>query len=252
MANALGKHLNLIITRETNTISEICNFFDSAEHSFHQTSFKGDFIQKCHKFFYDSIIIIGYSTNELTDFFDSYKKWLSPQTNLIISTNAQLKTVSKATKLKRFNSIQYPLNMFELKSVINEKMCMRKRILIVDDSEINREFLKECFNGLNCKIYEAEDGKEAFEVIHNIQIDLVLLDFMLPDINGDKILEEIRSNFDATKLPVIIVSAQDDMSNVKNLLALGMNDYIVKPIDLKTLLSKVQVYFDLDSLKVAS
>lgn len=102
-------------------------------------------------------------------------------------------------------------------------------ILIVDDQQANRFILGRILN--DYQIMEAEDGIEALELINQYEFDLILLDIMMPQMNGLEVLEIIRSTASSSELPVIIVSALAEKQNMVQGLQMGANDYMPKPID---------------------
>lgn len=103
-------------------------------------------------------------------------------------------------------------------------------ILIVDDEPINRALLKRLLEK-DYEITEAGDGFKALELIREGDFDLILLDIMMPRMNGLDMLAELREDYPSTELPVILVSALRDSSNIVSGLEAGANDYIPKPID---------------------
>ena len=103
-------------------------------------------------------------------------------------------------------------------------------ILIVDDEPINRVLLRRLLEK-EYTVTEATDGFEALKLIHKNDYDLILLDIMMPRMNGLDVLAEIRETHPSTDLPVILVSALRDTEHVVKGIEAGANDYIPKPID---------------------
>lgn len=103
-------------------------------------------------------------------------------------------------------------------------------ILIVDDEPINRALLKRLLQR-EYSIMEAGDGFQALELIRQHNFDLILLDIMMPRMNGLDVLAELREDYPSNELPVILISALRDNSNIVEGLEAGANDYIPKPID---------------------
>jgi DNA-binding response OmpR family regulator len=105
---------------------------------------------------------------------------------------------------------------------------LAKRILIVEDDEFlaeiyNREFLSA---GYECQI--AADGERALSMMKESNYDLILLDIMLPKMDGLTVLEHIRKDSKTAKVPVVILSNLSQDSTVKQGLALGANGYLLK------------------------
>ncbi len=113
------------------------------------------------------------------------------------------------------------------------------RLLIVDDNEMNRDMLARRLAKKGHEVLVAEDGTRALEMIDGEPLDVVLLDIMMPGIDGFEVLEKIRAEHDATELPVIMATAKDDSSDVVAALKLGANDYVTKPFDFPVVLARV-------------
>ena len=112
-------------------------------------------------------------------------------------------------------------------------------ILIVDDNKTNCEVLERrlSMSGLKCRT--AYDGESALDEVKNKTPDLILLDVILPDINGLELLKRFRSKHSVESLPVIMVSAFDDVDSIAKCIQLGAQDYLPKPINGTVLLAKV-------------
>jgi len=113
-------------------------------------------------------------------------------------------------------------------------------ILAVDDDALNRGVIERIVTRKGHKVTLAIDGKDALHKIRRDSFDLVLLDVMMPGIDGAEVLREIRNHYSMSDLPVIMVSALSDSDKVVELLELGANDYVTKPIDAKVLQARVK------------
>jgi PAS domain S-box-containing protein len=94
----------------------------------------------------------------------------------------------------------------------------------------------------------ATGGTEALQMVSNQTFELILLDIMMPDIDGFMVLESLRKQYKASQLPVIIFSAMDGREEVVKALDLGANDYITKPFDKKIMLSHVKTQLEIGTL----
>lgn len=103
-------------------------------------------------------------------------------------------------------------------------------ILVVDDVEMNREVLASIFEE-QYHILQAANGQEAMDILKKCHyaVDIILLDVVMPVMNGRAFLEKKREDADIMDIPVIIITADDSVEQQVNTLALGANDYIVKP-----------------------
>lgn len=113
-------------------------------------------------------------------------------------------------------------------------------ILAVDDDALNRGVIERIVARKGHKVTLASGGKEALQKINEGSFDLVLLDIMMPDVDGVEVLTTIRQKYSMSALPVIMVSALDDSDKVVELLELGANDYVTKPIDAKVLQARLK------------
>ncbi|MBQ3584922.1 MAG: response regulator transcription factor [Lachnospiraceae bacterium] len=110
-----------------------------------------------------------------------------------------------------------------------------KTILIIDDDIHIGNMLEETLTKEGYHVLRAYSGTEAILVLANVKPDLVLLDLMLPGLNGEEVLPKIKG------IPVIIVSAKVDVDNKVKLLLDGAADYVTKPFDTKELLARIAV-----------
>ena len=113
-------------------------------------------------------------------------------------------------------------------------ICMTKRkakILIVDDAQINRIILCELLRN-QYQILEAEDGKKALEIMkEDKMIDLVLLDIVMPNMDGYQVLEKMKEQRYLEYLPVIIISSEGNTTSMEKAYELGATDYIRRPFE---------------------
>ena len=111
------------------------------------------------------------------------------------------------------------------------------RILIIEDDKEILKILSDFLSGYGFEAVGKTDGRCICQIIRHQNIDLVLLDLMLPYKSGDQLLKEIRSCSD---LPVIVISARGTTQNKIDLLRLGADDYITKPFDLDETLARIE------------
>lgn len=118
------------------------------------------------------------------------------------------------------------------------------RILLVDDQAQNRDMLGRRLERRGYEVVLRESAVGIEEAIADLDIELVLLDWMMPERSGLDALQGIRARFDAEHVPVIVVTALDDGDIVSKALEAGANDYISKPIDLRVLSARVKAQLD--------
>ena len=113
-------------------------------------------------------------------------------------------------------------------------------VLVVDDNRINRLKLIRALSEENYGISEASGGREAIDSLQTQEIHLVLLDILMPDVDGYQVLEQMQSDQALRKIPVIMVSAVDEQDEVDRCLEMGAVDYITKPFDTEVLKDRVR------------
>lgn len=127
-----------------------------------------------------------------------------------------------------------------------------KRILIVDDEMHIRELIAYNLKTMGYEIVEAENGEEALEIFEKEEPDLILLDIMMPGIDGLEVLRQIRQTHNQWQLPVIFITAKGEEIDKVVGLELGADDYLVKPFGVHELQARVKtVLRRLDSIKKA-
>ena len=117
---------------------------------------------------------------------------------------------------------------------------LKQQILIVDDSEINREILKEILKE-DYRILEAANGEECLEQLerYGTGISLVLLDIVMPEMDGFEVLAAMNQNHWIEDIPVIMISSEDSDSYIRRAYEMGVSDYISRPFDAKIVYQRV-------------
>jgi len=115
------------------------------------------------------------------------------------------------------------------------------KLLAVDDSSVIRKVIIATADVLNIETIEAEDGVEALEKLaaHHDEIDLVLLDWNMPEMNGYDVLVEIKSNEEYKNIPVMMVTTEGQQSSIVAAVRAGANNYLVKPFTVEELETKI-------------
>jgi DNA-binding response OmpR family regulator len=121
---------------------------------------------------------------------------------------------------------------------------MSKRILIVDDEEVIRKFLKIHLTRLGYEVTEAEDGQKAIEKIGGGKFDLIICDVMMPNKNGWEVIKEVKSNPELNEIPIILLTAKNDDVDMFKGYELGANYYMTKPFTKDQLLYGLKLMFE--------
>jgi DNA-binding response OmpR family regulator len=122
---------------------------------------------------------------------------------------------------------------------------MKPKILIVDDEPSIVMTLEFSLKKKNFEVYIARDGNEAMFVMENVHPDAVLLDIMMPNIDGYETLSFIKNNPAYKNTKIIIISAKDKPSDIEKGLALGADRYIIKPFALKKVITDINELLNL-------
>jgi putative two-component system response regulator len=113
-------------------------------------------------------------------------------------------------------------------------------ILVADDQAMNRELLEELLSTQGFKVITAPDGAAAVEELTRTQVDLVLLDVVMPLLNGFEVCEKIKSNPETYLIPVVLITALSDKQDRIEGIKAGADDFLTRPVDRAELLARVQ------------
>src|ERR1700738_3350895 len=113
-------------------------------------------------------------------------------------------------------------------------------ILVADDQSSNRELLEDLLPAQGFKVIAASDGVAALEELARVQADLVLLDVMMPGLNGFEVCERIKANPDTYLIPVILATGLSDKENRIEGIRAGADDFLTRPVDRTELLARVR------------
>jgi len=115
------------------------------------------------------------------------------------------------------------------------------RILIVDDNPINLDIIEEFIDD-RCVTCQAESGEEALSKLDDFKPNLILLDVMMPGIDGYETCTEIRASQNYSNVKVIMISAKAEKDDIKKGFEAGADDYVTKPFEEDTLLEVINQY----------
>lgn len=122
------------------------------------------------------------------------------------------------------------------------------KILVVDDELINRKVLENQLHHQNYQVIMAEDGPSALLEMKKSKPDLVLLDLMMPRMSGLEVLSEIRKQHSVSELPVIVLTAKNQISDLVSCFGTGANDFLMKPFTQSELLARMKNHLQISKI----
>jgi len=123
----------------------------------------------------------------------------------------------------------------------------KKTILVVDDTEINIDIMLELLSD-DYDILVALDGEGALEIVKEDKVDLILLDIMMPEMNGYEVCTLLKNNLKTKDIPVIFITAKTDEDSIEKAYEVGGIDYVTKPFKPRELLARVKTQLRLKEL----
>ena len=115
----------------------------------------------------------------------------------------------------------------------------KHKVLIVDDVAVNRLMVNKMLGTFGMEVMEANNGLEALETLRHFKADVILLDLMMPVMDGFEMLRILRANPLTTHIPVIVLSALNTNDDIVAAYNAGANDFVTKPILFEKLVSSV-------------
>ena len=114
------------------------------------------------------------------------------------------------------------------------------KVLIVDDIPENIQTLGEMIKDFDLDVKIAEGGQEAIDIIDSCAPDIILLDLMMPRVNGWDVIDHVRKKYSKNEMVIIVVSLLNNKDNIDECYELGVNDYITKPVIKARLTSSIE------------
>ncbi len=112
------------------------------------------------------------------------------------------------------------------------------KVLVVEDDKDLQELFVSILVGEGYEVYKAKDGIEAFDVLDQTHIDLVVCDIMMPRMDGFEMIKEIKNA--GYNMPILIISSKDSFFDKRTGFKLGIDDYMVKPVDVQEMLWRIE------------
>lgn len=125
----------------------------------------------------------------------------------------------------------------------------KSTILVVDDNPQNLELLQAYLEDLECTVIAAVDGPEALKVVAKQNPDLILLDIMMPRMSGFEVCRRLKAAPETADIPVVMVTALNELGDIERAVAAGTDDFLSKPINKLELLTRVRSLLRVRHLK---
>ena len=117
----------------------------------------------------------------------------------------------------------------KLQQLDNSISIAGSRIMIVEDNDYNRDILRRRLDREGYSVLECINGKEAVEALKTEKVDMILLDIMMPEMNGYEVLEILKNDNELKNIPVVVISALSEIDNAVKCIELGAEDHLPKP-----------------------
>ena len=117
-------------------------------------------------------------------------------------------------------------------------------ILAVDDNRMNRLKLARSLEGEGYSVAQADGGRAALDMLRSETFDLVLLDILMPEVDGFQVLREMKGDAGLRDIPVIVISGLEDMESVDRCLAAGADDFLNKSVEPAVLQDRIRKILD--------
>ena len=118
-------------------------------------------------------------------------------------------------------------------------------VLIVDDNENNLKFLGNLLKNFNYQLFFAKSGEDALQFVKGKKPDLILLDVMMPGMNGFEACSILKMDKDTKDIPIIFLTAKAQMEDILRGFEVGGSDYVTKPFNSKELLARINAHLEL-------
>tara|TARA_R100001143_G_C3337247_1_gene122498 strand:- start:260 stop:634 length:375 start_codon:yes stop_codon:yes gene_type:complete len=113
-------------------------------------------------------------------------------------------------------------------------------ILVIDDDEAILEIITQSLNTSGFVTLSAQSGKEGLEIAAARKPDAIILDWMMPEMNGNEVLKTLKNDNALKNIPVMMLTAKDEINNISESLTMGAKEYIVKPFDLENMVIRLR------------
>ena len=122
----------------------------------------------------------------------------------------------------------------------SKNMSQTSRILIADDNQANCGLLDAYLAGLDCEVDFAVDGQDTLDKVKSFKPDLILLDIMMPKLNGFEVCQQIKSDSELKRTMILMVTALNERGDIERAVQAGTDDFLSKPVNQIELVKRVE------------
>jgi CheY-like chemotaxis protein/class 3 adenylate cyclase len=202
-------------------------------------------------------LIIGYAElcEEVVE--ESGQPQLMGDLKKIVGSAKDLLTLSASVQLPSHLEIKVQGRPAAIESVTtffrksSAKSVNAARILVVDDNDLNRDMLGRRLERMGYTVMEATNGRHTLEILSTLTVDLILLDMIMPEMGGYETLEKLMADPMLKHIPVVMLSAMDEIDNVARCIENGADDYLTKPVNTVLLQARIRSSLDKKRLRDA-
>ncbi|MEM7179292.1 MAG: response regulator [Spirochaetota bacterium] len=126
-----------------------------------------------------------------------------------------------------------------------------KTVVIIDDEPMNLQVLKNQLGLQKYRVLATDNGQECLQLLETEKPDLLLVDLMMPRMNGYEVVEAVRKKYNPVQLPIIMLTAKNQVTDITRGFALGINDYMVKPFAKDELFARVRTHIELAGISLS-
>ena len=125
----------------------------------------------------------------------------------------------------------------------DDRLNQQSKVLLIEDHKFLSELYAKNLKRRDYDVEIAKDGEDGLEKVKSFKPDVILLDIIMPDMNGIEVLKELKSNSKYKKIPVILLTAVYDVDKIRECLGIGALGYIIKVTSTEEMLNKVDLIF---------
>jgi len=166
----------------------------------------------------------------------------APAPDFLIGTSEPVAVQHDSPEVPQEEAVEVPLDQADEHTF---------HVLIVDDEPVNLQVLVNMLALQRYTVTRAHSGAEALEFLQNQSFDLVLLDVMMPHMSGYEVCEAIRQQYPASELPVVFLTARNQVADLVQGFETGANDYLTKPVSKNELLARIRTHIHLSKINLS-